>query len=228
MDLTQITTYLPQMLSGVLTTIELMVCALIVGLMLAFALTIVSLSHRWYLRFPIGLFTFFIRGTPLLVQIFIIYFGLGQFEWLRATPLWDILRQPFACAVIAFALNTCGYTIVILKGAIHCVPEGEVMACHALGMSKWQMMRRVILPRALRTFLPAYSNEVIMILKGTSLASTITILDLMGVTNQIIAVTYATIPLLMMAGLFYLILNSMIIGIFKWLEKKTNVYIHCN
>src|SRR5690348_13065943 len=127
--------YLPQLAAGLFTTINLMLCALSLGIILAFIMTLGVLSRHAMIRAPIHAFVFFIRGTPLLVQIFLIYFGSGQFEWLQHTPLWIVLREPFACAVIALALNTCAYTIVILKGAIDSVPEGEVLASHALGMS---------------------------------------------------------------------------------------------
>lgn len=216
---------LPALLSGILTTIELMACALVLGLVLAVLLTLLSLSKFRILRWPVNAFVFFMRGTPLLVQIFLIYFGSGQFDWLKASPLWFILREPFACAVIAFALNTSAYTTVLLRGGLASIPENEVSACQALGMSKWLMLRRILLPRAIRIALPAYSNEVIMMLKGTSLASTITLLDLMGVTNQIIAKTYATIPWLCVAGLIYLCLNATIVGLFKLFERRAYVYL---
>src|SRR5262249_7460180 len=159
----------------------LMLCSLMLGLILALLMTLGLLSKRCYLVIPIKLYLFFLRGTPLLVQIFLIYYGSAQFDWLKASPLWNIFQNPFLCAVLALAFNTSAYTTVLLKGAIDSVPENEVIACTALGMSKLLMFRRIILPRAIRIALPAYSNEVIMILKGTSLASTITILDLMGV-----------------------------------------------
>lgn len=218
-------TYLPQIISGLTTTVLLMLCALAVGTCLALVMTLAAISKSPALRAPVNAFVFFIRGTPLLVQIFLIYFGLGQFDWLRATPLWLVLREPFACAVLAFALNTSAYTTVLLKGALASVPATEIVACQALGMSRALMLRRIIIPRALRIALPAYSNEVIMILKGTSLASTITILDLMGVIEQIISQTYQTIPYLCVAGVVYLTLNALIIGAFRVVERRANRYL---
>lgn len=217
--------YLSQLANGLATTLLLMLTALIIGGCLAFLMTLCVISKRVYLKVPVEIFVFFIRGTPLLVQIFLIYFGLGQFDWVRASPLWFVLQAPFACAVIAFALNTSAYTTVLLKGAIASVPETEVVACEALGMSRALMLRRIIFPRAMHMALPAYSNEVVMILKGTSLASTITLLDLMGVTNQIIAQTYQTLPFLCLVGLIYLSLNIMIIRAFRWVEKRANCYL---
>lgn len=216
---------LPAMSAGLLITLELMVCSLTVGLWLAVIMTLCSATERVYLKAPINAFVFFIRGTPLLVQIFIIYYGSGQWAWLRTTFLWDILRHPFYCATLALAINTAAYTTALLTGAIGAVPRGEMEACQVLGLSRWQMLRRIIFPRAWRMALPAYSNEVIMILKSTSLASTITLLDLMGVMRQMIARTYEVLPFFIMAGLLYLLLNTLIIGIFKYLERKYRVIV---
>ena len=211
---------LPVMASGLWITVQLMLCSLAAGLLLAIIFTLCRSTGKFYLRAPIDALVFFIRGTPLLVQIFIIYYGSGQWAWLRSTFLWDILRHPFGCATVALAINTAAYTTALLSGAIRAVPRGEIEACQVLGLSKWQMLWRVILPRAWRIALPAYSNEVIMILKSTSLASTITILDLMGVMRQMIARTYEVLPFFILAAIFYLCLNAFIIAIFKFLERK--------
>jgi arginine transport system permease protein len=217
--------YLPQLANGLGLTLILTISALILGAFLACLMALGLLSNRAYIKRPIDIWVFFIRGTPVLVQIFLIYFGLGQFDWIRLSPLWVVLQSPFACAVIALAINTSAYTTVLLKGAIQSVPEGEIMACKALGMSSPLMMRRIVFPRALRIALPAYTNEVIIILKTTSLASTITLLDLMGITNQMIANTYQTIPLLCLAGAVYLVFNASIIYVFRRIEKSTNDYL---
>ncbi len=205
-------------LVGTGITLELMILALTIGLSLALILTLLSQTQRYYFKAPIDLFIFVMRGTPLLVQIFIIYYGSGQFDWLRESFVWVVLKKPFGCAVIALALNTSAYTSVLLRGAIQSIPTGEWEACQALGFSRWQMMRRIILPRAIRIALPAYSNEVVMVLKGTSLASTITLMDLMGVTRHMIAMTYETIPLFILAGVIYLVLNGIIMISFRWAE----------
>jgi arginine transport system permease protein len=217
---------LPVMLAGLWVTVQLMVCSLAVGLLLAIIFTLCRATGKFYLRAPVDALVFFIRGTPLLVQIFIIYYGSGQWVWLRSTFLWEILRHPFGCVALALSINTAAYTTALFSGAISSVPAGEIEACQVLGLSRWQMLRRVILPRAWRMALPAYSNEVIMILKSTSLASTITILDLMGVMRQMIARTYEVLPFFIMAGIFYLCLNALIITIFKFLEKKYRVIAH--
>lgn len=217
--------HLPDLLEGTGITILLMLCSLTFGAILALTMTFMITSKKIFLKAPIHLYVFFICGTPLLVQIFLIYYGSAQFDVIRSSFLWAILREPFACAVIALAINSCAYTIVLLKGAIEAVPQDEITACYALGMSSFLTLRRFILPRALRIVLPAYSNEVIMVLKGTSLASTITILDIMGVANKIGAETYETIEWLLIAAVLYLFLNIIIIGLFRMLEKRANVYL---
>lgn len=211
--------YLPQILNGVLITLILMIVSLSIGLILAILMTLGSLYGNTILKQIIHSVVFFIRGTPLLVQIFLIYFGSGQFEWIRDSLVWFILREPMACAIIAFSVSTACYTTVILQGAISSVPKSEKDACDALGMSKWLAMRRVIFPRAFRIALPAYSNEVLIILKGTSLASTITLLDIMGITQQLISETYDAVFWYGVAAIVYLILNGIIIYSFKVTQR---------
>lgn len=211
---------LPDILSGVCVTLILMIASVAFGLVLAVAMVLGSFSNHLFIKKPIDSLVFFIRGTPLLVQLFLIYYGAGQFEWIRNSPLWFILREPMACAIIALSINTACYTSILLKGAINSVPKDDIAACEALGMSKWLAMRRVILPLAFRIALPAYSNEVIIVLKCTSLASTITLLDLMGVTQQLVNQSYQTVSLYILAGTIYLLLNVALIWIFKLVEKK--------
>lgn len=220
MNFNLIIDYLPQLLVGTVTTIELMLLTLVCGLLLALLLTLISSFGHWYLKKPIDAFIFFVRGTPLLVQLFIVYYGLGQFAWLRETPLWLFFKHPLACAVFAFSLNTAAYTTELFRGAIQNISRGEIEACHALGMSSALMYRRIIIPKALRIALPAYSNEVIMILKCTTLASTVTLLDLTGMVRLINAKTYATLEFFIVAGIIYLLLNGLITLLFRKLETK--------
>ncbi|RDI42558.1 ABC transporter permease [Aquicella lusitana] len=221
--MTNLIAYLPDLLSGLSVTLTLMLASVAAGLVLAVLMTLCSISENIFLQKPVNLFIFFIRGTPLLVQLFLVYYGLGQFEWIRHSFLWIALREPTVCAIIALSVNTACYTSILLKGAIHSVPKSEIAACEALGMSKWLALRRIILPRAFRIALPAYSNEVIIVLKCTSLASTITLLDLMGVTQQLIAQTYDTITLYLLAGTLYLSLNAVIISVFKIVERGCRI-----
>lgn len=210
-------------LQGLSTTVSLMLCSLTIGFVLALAMTTCVYFRPPVITRIVQFLLFFIRGTPLLVQIFLIYYGASQFVWIRESFLWLLLKDPFGCAVLALSINTACYTTVLLEGAIHSVPLNEVAACDALGMTKWLAFRRIVLPRALRIAMPAYSNEVIMILKGTSLASTITLLDLMGVTQQLIAETYNTITLYVVVGIIYLLLNSVISACFRLVAMRLDV-----
>jgi arginine transport system permease protein len=211
--------YLPDLASGLVITLILMLSSVAMGLLLAVLMTMASRSDIYLLRKIIDVFLFFIRGTPLLVQLYLIYYGASQFAWIRESSLWIILRDPMACAIIALSVNSACYTTILFQGAINSVPKNEIDACEAIGMSKWLAFRRIIFPRAFRIALPAYSNEVIMILKSTSLASTITLLDLMGITQQLIAQTYQTAELYILVGIIYLILNGVITSLFSMFLK---------
>lgn len=211
----QLASYIPSLLSGLFVTLILTVCATACGLSLAIGMLMCRYFNIIILKQLVEAVVFFICGTPLLVQIFLLYYGASQFEFIRHSIFWIGLREPMICAIIALSLNTACYTYNLLLGAIQSVPRNEIMACDAMAMSKWLSFRHIILPRAFRIALPAYSNEVVIILKSTSLASTITLLDLMGMTQQLIAETYDTVTLYVIAGCLYLALNAMITGLFK-------------
>jgi octopine/nopaline transport system permease protein len=159
------------------------------------------------------------RGTPLLVQIFLIYYGVGQFEIIRQSIFWVILKSPFWCAIIALTLNTTAYGSEIIRGGLESVQFGEVEAGRAFGMSGYLLFRRIIFPIAIRQALPAYGNEVILMVKATSLASTITIMEMTGIANTIMAENYRPMEAFIVAGSFYLILNfimTRLIQLFEW------------
>jgi len=211
---------IPELLEGALLTGELIIISGVLGLALAIPLALGRVSNHWWVRaVPFG-YIFFFRGTPLLVQIFLVYYGLSQFEFIRESFAWPVLREAYWCAIIAFTLNTAAYTAEILRGAIQSVPTGEVEAAKVVGMGRWLRLRRIVLPRAFRIGLPAYSNEVILMLKGSALASTITLLDLTGMARTIIARTYMPIELFIAAGIFYLIITAIILQGFRFLEKR--------
>ena len=178
---------IPHLLAGAWLTVQLV--ALVAGTALAFPLACIRVSRRRWLRAPALGYVFFFRGTPLLVQIFLVNSSLAQFAAVRDSLLWPVLREPYWCAVIAFGLNTAAYTAEIIRGGMQAVPHGEREAARSLGLSRWQEMRLIVLPRAVRQALPAYGNEVILMLKGSALASTITLLDLTGAARTLIART---------------------------------------
>jgi His/Glu/Gln/Arg/opine family amino acid ABC transporter permease subunit len=214
----------PDLLGGLVVTLELTLSSLLLGLVLALPLAALRTAQNPLLRLPaLGYITFF-RGTPLLVQIFLIYYGLGQFEWLRAPPLWPLLREASWCAVAAFSLNTAAYTGEILRGALEAVPRGEIEAARSLGMSRLLVFRLIALPRAVQIALPAYGNEAILVIKSSSLASTITLLDITGVARSLVAHTYAPYEIFLVAGALYLaltfVVTRLIAGAEWWLNAE--------
>ena len=220
MNLDAIVDSLPLYLSGALTTLKLLVVALALGLAGALPLAMLrSLPSPWASQ-PVWLFTYVIRGTPMLVQLFLLYYGLAQFEVVRDSALWPWLRSAWFCAVAAFALNTCAYTTEILYGAMRAVPAGEIEAAKALGMSRWTTLRRIVLPSAFRRSLPAYGNEVVLMLHGTSLASVVTIADLTGAAREVNATYYLPFEAFITAALFYLMITFVLVALFRAAERR--------
>lgn len=212
-------------LSGAWLTLQLVVLSAIFGFLLAVPLALARLAESPVLRgFATG-YSLFFRGTPLLVQIFLIYFGLGQFGFIRSSFLWPFLREAYVCALITFVLNTAAYSAEIVRGGILAVPRGEVEAARACGMSTVTTYRLVILPRAFSIVLPAYSNEVIILMKGTALASTITLMELMGQAQFIASNTYLPIQTFVIAGVIYYVMTLVIGWIFAALERRYNRYL---
>jgi His/Glu/Gln/Arg/opine family amino acid ABC transporter permease subunit len=193
-------------------------------MVLALPLAALRTARSPALWVPAYCYITFFRGTPLLVQIFLIYYGSGQFDWIKETPAWLILRDAGSCAVLAFSLNTAAYTAEILRGAVEAVPRGEIEAAMALGMSRFLVFRLIALPRAFRIALPAYGNEVILVIKSSSLASTITLLDITGVARTLVAHTYAPYEIFLVAGALYLALTfvttRILIAVEAWLNPE--------
>ncbi|WP_242208867.1 MULTISPECIES: ABC transporter permease [unclassified Pseudomonas] len=215
--------WLPKFFQGAVLTLELVGIAVILGLLLAIPLGIARSSKLWLVRaFPYA-YIFFFRGTPLLVQLFLVYYGLAQFDAVRDSFMWPYLREPFWCAVATMTLHTAAYIAEILRGAIQAIPPGEIEAARALGMSKAKALFYIVLPRAARIGLPAYSNEVILMLKASSLASTVTLLELTGITRTIIARNYLTVDMFFTAGVIYLLMSFVLVQAFKQLERWLRV-----
>jgi len=177
-------------------------------------------SQHPLLRSPAWAFIYFFRGTPLLVQLFIIYYGAGQWSWLQHSWAWKWFQEAWFCSLLAFALNTGAYTAEIVRGAIQMIPKGELEAAAAFGMSHLQMLRHITLPSALRRALPAYSNEVILMLHGSSVAGVITVVDLTGAARIINARYYMPFEAFITAGLLYLMLSLVLVWGFKRLERR--------
>ena len=210
---------LPQLLEGTWLTFELVGLSLLIGGMMSIPLALMRVSRNPLIRgLPVA-YTFFFRGTPLLVQLFLFYYGLAQFEAVRESLFWPYLKEAYWCALTVFTLNTCAYTTEILRGAIQAVSPGEIEAAQSIGMSRLAVIRRITLPQAYRIALPAYSNEIILMLKGSALASTITLLDLTGMARTIIARTYMPIEVFFAAGCIYLLLTFLFIQGYRLLER---------
>ncbi len=214
----------PKLLNAVVVTLKLLSVSLIVGLFIGLLFAILRLNKNVFInKFAYG-YSYLFRGTPLLVQIFIIYYGLGNFignnEYLKSSFIWVILKEPYWCAIIAFALNTGAYTSEILRSAFQTIKPGIIEAGESLGISNKIIFYKIQIPIAIRQSLPAYGNEIILMMKGTSLASTVTLMDLTGVAKYIISTTFKPIEVFIVAGGIYLFMTFVIHNVVKFLEKK--------
>jgi arginine/ornithine transport system permease protein len=205
---------------GLKNTLILVSVSLSIGLVFAVPLAVLRTSKNILISGPINAYTYFFRGTPLLVQMFLIYYGMGQFETIKASFLWPFFREAYFCALFAFTLNTCAYTIEIIRGAIENTPHGEVEAAKAAGMSLYLRFTRIILPSAFRRALPTYGNEIIFMLHGSSLASVITIIDITGAARIINSRYYTPYEAFITAGVFYLTITFILVWLLKKLEYR--------
>ena len=220
MDFDLMISSLPKLLSAAVITLKLLSASLIIGLFIGFLFAVLRLNKNTFInKFAYG-YSYLFRGAPLLVQIFIIYYGLGQIEWLRSTFLWVILKEPYWCAIIAFALNTGAYTSEILRSAFQTIKPGIIEAGKSLGISSKIILYKIQIPVAIRQSLPAYGNEIILMMKGTSLASTVTLMDITGVAKHIVSTTYKPLEVFLLAGGIYLFMTFIIHNLIKYLEKK--------
>ena len=222
MDLDLMINSFPKLLNATLVTLKLLSLSLIFGFIIGLFFSILRLNKNIFLNKFSYFYSYLFRGTPLLVQIFIIYFGLGQIEFLRSSFLWIILKEPYWCAIIAFSLNTGAYTSEILRSAFETINKGFIEAGDSLGISKKIIFYKIQIPIAIRQSLPAYGNEIILMLKGTSLASTVTLMDLTGVAKYIISTTFKPIEVFIVAGGIYLFMTFIIHNFIRYVEKKYN------
>ena len=209
----------PRLLAGLPLTLQLAGTSILLGFVLALALALLQRLEIAAVTWPIRGFVAVFRGTPLLVQIFLIYYGLGQFRHgLQAVGLWGLFREPYWCAILALTLNTAAYGSEILRGAMQSVPHGQIEAARAYGMSPYLTLRRIVLPLAFRQAIPSYGNEIILMVKGTSLASIVTLMEVTGIAQGIISQTYRAVEVFVCAGAIYLALNFIIIRALAGLE----------
>ena len=220
MDFDLMISSFPKLLNATLVTLKLVSLSLIFGIFVGTFFAILRIGKNKFLKSLSYYYVYLFRGTPMLVQLFIIYFGLAQIEYLRSSFLWVVLKEPYWCAIIAFTLNTGAYTSEILRSAFETVDRGYIEAGKSLGISKNKIFYKIKVPLAIRQSLPAYGNEMILMLKGTSLASTVTLMDLTGVSKFIISTTYKPVEIFIVAGSIYLILTFLIHSFIKIIENK--------
>lgn len=218
LDFSVLIKYAPKLIDGVWVTLSLLVISLFLGALIAVGTAFLRLSDYRLMRWPAFGYIYFFRGTPVLVQLYLVYFGLGESEFIRNSWAWDIFKEAFYCAILAITLNNGAYTAEILRGAYQALPKQEIEACRACGMSGWTLFRRFIMPRTLRLALPAYGNEVILLMKASALVSTITVVDLMGAARGIVAKTFGPFEPYIAAGLIYLLMTFLLTSLFKYLE----------
>ena len=220
MDIDFALEHLPKLLKATQLTIQLTFLSLFFGVFVGVFFAVLRTSKNKILFYISYYYSYAFRGTPLLVQIFIIYFGLAQLEWIRESFLWVFLKEPYSCAILAFTLNTGAYSSEIFRSAFETINRGIIEAAEGLGLNKINTFFKIKLPIAIRQSLPAYGNEMILMLKGTSLASTVTLLDLTGVAKHIISTTFRPIEVFIVAGSIYLLMTFIIHNFIKFLEKR--------
>ena len=216
-----------ELLSAVPTTLSLVTISLSLGFILAIFLALMKTSDSKIARIIADVYVYYFRGTPLLVQMYLLYFGIGSLlsnmQSVKDSFMWDFISEPYWYAIFALMFNTAGYTAEILRSAITSVPKGQIESAMALGFSRGHTMRRIILPQVFRIALPAYSNEAILMVKGSSLTSIITVMEITGVMSRLIAETYAVYELIILAGAIYLLINYIITRLFNYLEKRIQI-----
>lgn len=210
---------LPVLLDAAVLTIQLTVMSIAIGFCLALPLALIGADGPPWLSRLVFLYTFVFRGTPLLVQLFLIYYGLGQLPWIRSSIVWPLLRDPYWCSLLAFSLNHAAYAAEIFRGSIRAVPRGALEAAQAVGMGYLLRTRRIALPTAFRLALPAYGNEVVLMLKASSLASTVTLMELTGTSRKIVSETFAPYEVFLAAAFIYLVLTFVFVRVFAFLEN---------
>lgn len=223
-DVSLIAEALPKMLVGIGLTFQLLILSAILGLALAIGLMLMRISGKWYLSWPAQVYIYVFRGTPILVQIFIVYYGFPQLEFIREGILWPIFRDPFGCAIVALTLNTGAYVSEILRGGVLGVDRGVLEAGEALGLSKSQRFLYLTTPIASRLALPAYGNDIISLLKSTALASTITLADMTGIARTLVAQTYAPYEIFISLAIVYMILTFFIQKLLSRVERYLGRY----
>ncbi len=212
-----------KIIQGIPLTLQVVIIATILGFILAILVALMRISGRGILSIPAYYFVYLIRGTPLLLQLYFVYYGLGQFSFIRESFLWPILREPYWCGIITLTISTGAYSSEIIRGGIMSVSKGYLEASNALGMSKFMTFMKVTLPITFRQALPAYGNELILMVKASSLISIITLMEITGIARTIISKTYAPVEIFLVAGSIYLFINFLIVMSVNFAENRLGV-----
>ncbi|WP_395686308.1 ABC transporter permease [Aestuariivirga sp.] len=216
--------YLPLLLQGIWLTIQLLVLSMIFGFIIGIPVGLVQVTGPRWLAAIAKAYCTVMRGTPLLVQLWLLYFGLGSifaaYPEIRQSSLWPILREGYFYAVLAFSINEGGYAGEIMRGAFLSVPKGELEAGRAFGMSRWGVLSRIWFPRAVRNVLPTLAGETVLMLKATPLAATVTVLDIFGVILRVRQNTYLTYEPLLVGAALYMVLTLIITQLFGRIESR--------
>ena len=211
--------YLSVIAQGIPTSLLLTFASLLIAFLLALLFTfILAMGNRW-LKSAVNFYLVLFTGTPLLIQIFLIYSGPGQFEFITQSPLWSLLSNAWFCAMLALSLNSAAYSTQLFYGAVKAIPKGQWESCAALGLSRVQTLK-ILIPYALKRALPSYTNEIILVFKGTSLASTITIMDIMGYARQLYGTEYDALTIYGIAGGIYLLITGIATLVLRKVENK--------
>ena len=212
-----------KIIQGIPLTLQVVIIATILGFILAILVALMRISGRGILSIPAYYFVYLIRGTPLLLQLYFVYYGLGQFSFIRESFLWPILREPYWCGIITLTISTGAYSSEIIRGGIMSVSKGYLEASNALGMSNFMTFMKVTLPITFRQALPAYGNELILMVKASSLISIITLMEITGIARTIISKTYAPVEIFLVAGSIYLFINFLIVMSVNFAENRLGV-----
>lgn len=214
---------IPLVLSGLWLTIEITAFSFVVGQIVGLPLALATTARSPLLKFPAYTYIFLVRGSPLLVQLFIIYYGLGQIAFVRDSFLWAILRDPVNCIVVSIGLNSAAYVGELLRGAIGQVARGQREAASTLGLSRWQTLAFVVLPQAYRAVIPPLGNELVLVMKASSLGSAVTIMEMTGAARALVARTYAPFEVFAVAGILYLAIGMAVAHLFGHIERRTAI-----
>ena len=212
-----------KILEGVPLTLEVVLISTFLGFGLAIIVALMRISDNKFYSVPAYSFIYVIRGTPLLLQLYFVYYGISQFSFVRESILWPILREPFWCGIITLTISTGAYSAEILRGGIQSVSQGYIESGRALGLGRVSLFFRIVMPITIRQALPAYGNELILMVKASSLISIVTLMEITGIARTIISKTYAPVEIFLVAGSIYLFINFVITRLVKYAENRLSI-----